>query len=127
VSWRNVVAGQRVPMELTSLGRAWLAAADEPVRQRLLAHFKARRGPEWDDLSREIAQAVASVRDTGYCWASWQPQVVALATPVTLQGHPVHVLNMSITGDEAAAAVVARLHEPLLALAKQLQERITAA
>ena len=27
VSWRNVVAGQRVPMELTSLGRAYLAAA----------------------------------------------------------------------------------------------------
>ena len=127
VSWRNVVAGQRVPMELTSLGRAWLAAADEPVRQRLLAHFKARRGPEWDELSREIAQAVGSVRDAGYCWASWQPQVVALATPVALVGHPVHVLNMSITGDEAATAVVDRLHEPLLALAKQLRERITAA
>jgi hypothetical protein len=52
---------------------------------------------------------------------------VALATPVALEGHPVHVLNMSITGDEAATAVVERLHEPLLALAKQLRERITAA
>jgi hypothetical protein len=40
-------------------------------------HFKARRGREWSELSCEIAQAVASVRDAGYCWASWQPQVVA--------------------------------------------------
>ncbi|WP_298233224.1 IclR family transcriptional regulator [uncultured Azohydromonas sp.] len=127
VSWRNVVAGQRVPMELTSLGRAWLAAADEPVRKRLLAHFKARRGREWGELSREIAQAVASVRDEGYCWASWQPQVVALATPIFPHGHPVHVLNMSVAGDETPQAVVERLQEPLLALAKQLQERLAAA
>lgn len=127
VSWRNVVAGQRVPMELTSLGRAWLAAADEPVRKQLLAHFKDRRGREWPALSREIAQALASVRDAGYCWASWQPQVVALATPIVLDSHSVHVLNMSVTGDEATTAVVERLHEPLLALAKQLRERIAAA
>ena len=32
VSWRNVVAGQRVPMELTSLGRAWLAVATDEQR-----------------------------------------------------------------------------------------------
>ena len=127
VAWRNVVAGQRVPMELTSLGRAWLAAADEPVRKRLLTSFKARRSGDWGGLSREIAQAVASVRDAGYCWASWQPQVVALATPVVLVGHPVHVLNMSVTGEETPQAVVERLHEPLLALAKRLQEGIAAA
>lgn len=126
VSWRNVVAGQRVPMELTSLGRAWLAVADEPVRGPLLAHFEARRGAGWEALSREIAQAVAQVREHGYCWASWQPQVVALATPVALPGHPVHVLNMSVTGDEAAGTVVERLREPLLALAKQLRERLAA-
>ncbi len=127
VSWRNVVAGQRVPMELTSLGRAWLAAADAPVRKRLLAHFKARRGRDWGGLSREIELALSSVRDEGYCWASWQPQVVALATPVFLDSHPVHVLNMSVTGDETPQAVVERLREPLLALARQLRERIAAA
>jgi DNA-binding IclR family transcriptional regulator len=127
VSWRKVVAGQRVPMELTSLRSAWLAPADEPVRERMLAYFKARRGGEWEGLSREIAQAVASVRDAGYCWPSWQPHVVALSTPVVLDGHPVHVLNMNITGDETATAVVDRLHEPLLALAKQLRERVAAA
>ncbi|MDZ5456747.1 IclR family transcriptional regulator [Azohydromonas lata] len=127
VAWRNVVAGQRVPMELTSLGHAWLAAADEPVRKRLLAHFKARRRGEWSGLSREITQAVANVKNAGYCWASWQPQVVALATPVVLGKHPVHVLNMSVTGEETPQAVVDRLHEPLLALAKRLQEGISAA
>ncbi len=43
VSWRTVVAGQRVPMELTSLGRAFLAATSDERRNALLAHFRSRR------------------------------------------------------------------------------------
>jgi DNA-binding IclR family transcriptional regulator len=124
VSWRNVVAGQRVPMELTSLGRAWLYAADDAARARLLSLFRQRRGSGWRALSRDIVAAIQSVRDHGYCWASWQPQGVALATPVVVPGHPVYVLNMSITGDAEPAQVVERLTEPLLRLGRRLQEDI---
>ena len=124
VSWRNVVAGQRVPMELTSLGRAWLAAAGDAVRARLMALFRERRRSGWRELAREIAAAIDSVREHGYCWATWQPQVVALATPLVVADHPVYVLNMSITGDAAPEDVVERLHEPLLSLGRRLQEAI---
>jgi DNA-binding IclR family transcriptional regulator len=125
VSWRNVVAGQRVPMELTSLGRAWLAAATEDDRGRLMAHFRERRSTGWRELSKEIAAAIDDVRRHGYCWASWQPQVVALATPVCVADHPVYVLNMSIAGDEAPAQVVDRLHQPLLRLGERVRESIS--
>ena len=57
-SHRTVVSGQRVPMALTSLGRAYLAVAPEAHRQRLLAHFKATRKVAWEPLAREIAQVV---------------------------------------------------------------------
>jgi DNA-binding IclR family transcriptional regulator len=124
VAWRNVVAGQRVPMELTSLGRAWLAAATEQQRSTLLAQFRARRGSGWRPLAGEINAAIESVQRMGYCWAAWQPQVVALATPVVLPGHPVYVLNMSITGDTEPVQVVERLHPPLLALAQRLRDLI---
>jgi DNA-binding IclR family transcriptional regulator len=124
VSWRNVVAGQRVPMELTSLGRAWLAAAPDDVRRALLDRVRARRRAGWRELSREITSAVDSVRRQGWCWASWQPQVVALAAPIVAAGHPVYVLNMSATSDAAPQEIVERLHEPLLALAQRLQEAI---
>ena len=83
VAWRNVVAGQRVPTELTSLGRVWLAIAPEPQRDVLMAQFKARRShSDWSLLEREIEKARLDVGRRGFCWASWQPEVVALAAPV---------------------------------------------
>ncbi|MDE1949053.1 MAG: IclR family transcriptional regulator [Burkholderiales bacterium] len=124
VSWRNVVAGQRVPMELTSLGRAWLAATDERTRRQLLARFRQRRGEGWPALAPAIAEAIESVRQRGYCWATWQPQVVALATPVALPDHPIYVLNMSVSGDTPATEVVERLHGPLMELAGRVSESI---
>jgi DNA-binding IclR family transcriptional regulator len=124
VSWRNVVAGQRVPMELTSLGRAWLAAASEPARRAWLDGLRSRRRSGWRELSREISAAIDSVHRDGFCWASWQPQVVALATPIAISGQPVYVLNMSVTSDARAEEVVERLHGPLLALAERLKDAI---
>lgn len=124
VAWRNVVAGQRVPMELTSLGRAWLAVAPESERLALLNQFRQRRSSSWPELARDIAAAIESVHQSGYCWASWQPQVVALATPLVVTDHPVYVLNMSVAGDVDAQAVVELLHEPLMNLAKRIGELV---
>lgn len=120
VAWRNVVAGQRVPMELTSLGRAWLSAATSEERRALFRVFKQRRSTTWSVLEREIEAAMDSVATHGYCWASWQPQVVALSTPLIVENHSVYVLNMSVTGEGEPNEVVARLHEPLMNLAKRL-------
>lgn len=124
VAWRNVVAGQRVPMELTSLGRAWLAAASVENRRQLMEQFQARRGAGWRAMARDISAAIASVREHGYCWASWQPQVVALAMPVVVADHPVYVLNMSVMGDAEPTAVVDRLSGPLQSLGRRLRESI---
>jgi DNA-binding IclR family transcriptional regulator len=125
VAWRNVVAGQRVPMELTSLGRAWLSAAPDETRRGLMAGFRERRASGWRELAPQIDAAIASVAQRGYCWAAWQPQVVALATPVVVKDHPIYVLNMSVTGDAEAKEVVDRLCEPLLSLRRRLQEAIS--
>lgn len=126
VSWRNVVAGQRVPIELTSLGRAWLAVAPDAVREALLQQFRGRHGArEWKRLQREIDDAMGSTRERGWCRASWQPGVVALATPLAI-GETVYVLNMSVSGAEDADAVVERLAGPLLALARRISAALPA-
>ncbi|MGC2780072.1 MAG: helix-turn-helix domain-containing protein, partial [Bradyrhizobium sp.] len=39
---RSIVAGQQVPMELTSLGRAYLAGIAEGDRAKLMAQFRRR-------------------------------------------------------------------------------------
>ena len=116
VALRNVVAGQRVPMELTSLGRAYLAIAPLERRATLLAHFAARRGGEWGQLTTDIETARQCVERHGYCIASWQPDVVALAAPLVTSGRPVYVLNVSVTSTAAIAEIESELREPLLTL-----------
>ena len=118
-SLRKVVSGQRVPMELTSLGHAYLAVAPEARRAELLKEFEARRS-DWPRLRKEIDKAMESVRRHGWCAASWQPEIVALATPLMLENERQHVLNVSVSSTEPAGEIAAELHAPLLALARQI-------
>lgn len=124
VSWRNVVAGQRIPMELTSLGRAYLAAAPEWRRNDLLAQFHQRRAKGWNTLLREITTAIEDVRQLGYCWASWQPEVVAVAAPIVVADSPIYVLNMSVSGTTTPKQFVASFRRPLLDLADRIRRAI---
>ena len=115
-SMRTVVSGQRVPIELTSLGRAWLAGAGDAERAALFGEFAARR-QEWPALRQEIDSAIVSVRERGWCAASWQAEVVAVSTPLVEEGGRRYVLNASVSTNGTLADVAAELSEPLLALA----------
>jgi DNA-binding IclR family transcriptional regulator len=127
VSLRNVVAGQRVPIELTSLGRAWLAAAPGAQRRELFALFKSRRAATWRALEKEILDAIEQVGTNGFCAASWQPEVVALATPIAVAGHPVYVLNVSVSVTGAGIPDASdRLSTPLLQLSGRVRDAISA-
>jgi DNA-binding IclR family transcriptional regulator len=119
VSLRNVVSGQRVPIELTSLGRAWLASAPDDRRLALFEDFASRR-KDWPQLRRQIDKAIESVRRRDWCAASWQPEIVAVATPLRLDGATGHVLNVSVSSSEPASEMAAELSAPLLALARRI-------
>lgn len=116
-SLRSVVSGQRVPMERTSLGRAYLASASGSKRQALLDYFQETRRTAWPNLSAEIALAIASVTEHNFCATSWQPEVVAVATPLSFQGTQ-YALNVSLSTAEPIHAVVAELAPKLLTLKK---------
>lgn len=122
---RQVVSGQRVPMELTSLGRAYLASAPAARRKALLAVFRQRRGAQWPALAAELQQAMAQMESEGYCVAAWQPEVVALATNLPGSRMPL-VVNVSVSTMEPLAGVVRELAPVLLKLtermARQLQQ-----
>ncbi|GGX21738.1 hypothetical protein GCM10007242_31200 [Pigmentiphaga litoralis] len=120
VALRNVVAGQRVPIELTSLGRAYLAVAPADRRRDLMERFRKQRGRGWPALDTEIRHAIIQVETRGYCVASWQPEVVAMATPVQIEGYPIHVMNASVTTTQAPDAIANELAPALMALAAQL-------
>lgn len=116
VSLRSVVAGQRVPIELTSLGRAYLAAIPEVQRGVILDTIKSRKSTCRGRLEAEIASSIESVATHGFCAVSWQPEVVALASPIVIDDHPVYVLNMSVTSQENIDVIARELAPPLLDL-----------
>lgn len=124
VALRSVTAGQRVPMELTSLGRAHLAVVDDMQRQMLLGHFRERRAGDWPTLLADLDAAKASIERKGYCSASWQPEVVAIATPLILPERPIYVLNVSVRTVAGIAATEKQLSARLLALRDEAQRAL---
>ncbi|WP_454720101.1 MULTISPECIES: IclR family transcriptional regulator [Cupriavidus] len=121
VSLRNVVTGQRVPIALTSLGRAWLAAAPAPEREALMRQFRQRFSAHWPELEADILAAIDHVQRHGWCAAGWQPEVVALSTPMQLGHYPLHVLNVSTSTRAGVAAASRELRPHLMRLAAQLR------
>lgn len=119
-SLRQVVSGQRVPMELTSLGRACLSALPEARGAELMAHFRAARKAQWRQLGPALRQSTADVASQGWCAASWQPEVVAVATPLQFQG-AVYALNMSLTTPGALDQEAGRLARLLMRLKREVE------
>lgn len=114
-SLRSVVSGQRVPMELTSLGRAYLHSAPDARRKALLAHFRHMRGAQWRTLGPQVRDALHSMEALGYCAAAWQPEVVAVATSLVVHGSH-YALNVSVATLEPFEPTVRELAPTLMEL-----------
>lgn len=123
---RTVVSGQRVPMELTALGRAHLACLTEDERAVRLESLERRCNRRWAGLKAQILSAIDEVQRLGYCVAGWQPEVVALAAPLQVAGHQSVVLNFSVRTADSAAAVSAHLSKPLLQLRDAIAHAVAA-
>jgi DNA-binding IclR family transcriptional regulator len=66
-------------------------------------------------LFEEINQAEKQMREHGYCHASWQPEVLALAKPIEL-GAQIYVVNVSVSSDEETAGLIRKLAPILIQL-----------
>lgn len=120
---RNVMNGQRLPMDITSLGRAYLSTLEEDQRKRLVELFKSRRcESRAAQLQLQIDEAVRSVQTHGYCVASWQPEVVAIATPLNLPAYRGHVLNISLATTSSPEEIVERYAPALIRLADAIRD-----
>ncbi len=122
---RSIVAGQQVPMELTSLGRAYLAGIPDVDRDGLIALFRRRSAAATKALINQVQKSIRAIRRDGYCAVSWQPGVLAVATPIMLEGLPVYALNMSVQDVEPSEVLGAELGEYLIAFAARCKEAIS--
>ena len=113
--FRHVMAGTRLPVAETALGRAWLAGLAPAARRAALASLAARHGTRWPATSREIGRALAQLERTGYCAVAWQTGLVSVATPLVVPGLAVHALNISFPAPDATRmAELERRYAPLL-------------
>ena len=71
-------------------------------------------------LGAAVRQSIEDVHSQGWCAASWQPEVVAVATPLPFQG-AVYALNMSVTTAAGPDAEAQRLAVLLLQLKRELE------
>lgn len=115
VAFRNVVSGQRVPMELTSLGRAYLATLPAAERRSLDIVFERRRQRTWRTVRSDIEAALLSIQQSGYCAAAWQPEVIAVAAPLKT-ANMAYAVNVSVLTTDPFDLVVRRLAPKLLTL-----------
>lgn len=112
---RNIVSGQRVPMELTSLGRAYLATAPNERFQMLAPIFKKRNGQNWPEIKKTIEASMKHMSIKGFCWASWQPEVLALSTAFH-SAEGICVINVSVSLQENLESRMETLAPHLLRL-----------
>ncbi|MGG5288870.1 IclR family transcriptional regulator [Pseudomonas shirazensis] len=123
---RNVLTGQRLPMDITSLGRAYLSILEDAQRRPLIELFRSRRcEARAGQLVLDIEAAIADVKKRGYCAASWQPEIIAIATPLNHPVYKAHVLNISLSTVEAQEDVIDRFAPILLSLAESIRASLS--
>ena len=83
-------AGSRIPLAVTSMGRAHLCGLAPPERRALVEELRREAGAGWPAVRRGIDQALRDHRAHGLCFSlgDWRPEVHAVAVPLVLPGEP---------------------------------------
>ena len=124
VALRVVAAGQRVPMERTSLGMAWIARLDPRSQANILHDLQKQKVKNWGAIETEIRQAIASIEKKSYGQASWLPEISAISTTVNLSQGRFASLNFSSPAQGNLNAVLEDYSCHLLDLRDSIESEI---
>jgi IclR family transcriptional regulator, mhp operon transcriptional activator len=133
LSQHRATIGIRIPMLVSSVGRAWLTwcAADE--REGTLALLRARPDAT-GDLARDGAYVKRVLRETrrrGYAlnngeWAS-EASVIAIGFPLRVGEHAIGAINLVLLKEAVSAREIANRYVPLLrGLADEISRGVSA-
>ncbi|WP_444756656.1 IclR family transcriptional regulator [Pseudomonas sp. A014] len=122
--FRHVTSGSRVPIELTSLGRAYLSTLPAAERRALLAELSRRHPSNWKAVKQEIDEALAMLAREGFCIAAWQVGITSIAVPLRLANGPTFVFNISFASQDYTRP---ELEKRLVPLLRTLLARVTEA
>lgn len=96
---RKVTSGSRVPLELTSLGRAYFASVAKASRDAAVKELAQRYGKQWSALKKEMARAMSEYAQHGYCHALWLPGLMGVGATVVGPDNVLYAVNISFEVD----------------------------
>ena len=87
--------GTYLPIHLSSVGRACLAAMPEDEREFLLDAIRSKHKDEWIKIKRDLDQSFKDYQDFGYCFSvgEWHKDVNSAAVPYFHEQHGLLVFN----------------------------------
>lgn len=120
LSQHRATIGIRIPMLVSSLGRAWLAWCAEEEREATLSLLR-QRVDAIGELARDASYVKRVVRETrrrGYAvnkgeWLS-EASVTAIGLPIKIGEHAIGAVNLVLQGSVVSDREIARRYVPLL-------------
>ncbi len=120
LSQHRATIGIRIPMLVSSLGRAWLAWCADEEREATLALLRSRTDAI-GEMARESAYVKRVLRETlrrGYAvnrgeWAS-EASVTAIGFPVRIGEHAIGAINLVLQNNVVSDRQIATRYVPLL-------------
>lgn len=87
--------GSRVPLALSAIGRAYLAALDEEAREALMRTLRARAGGAWRKEAAGLERALRDASLRGYCVSLGEshPDISAAAVSLLTPSGDIMALN----------------------------------
>lgn len=123
--------GDRVPLAVTSVGRAYLAALSDEARAPILEEIQRSDPAAWPKVRRGIENAIDSFRRRGFCTSigDWLREIHSTGVPLETQT-PYGMLALNI-GGLASSLPVAKIEKDLgprlVALARRVDDLLKSA
>ena len=117
--------GSRVPLPITSLGRAFLAALPERDRSVMLDQIRKRWRDDWTKVKAAIDKAERDIAQRGFCLSvgDWLPEINGAAVPIRANdGSTIYALNCAGPSFNLSREKLERDIGPrLVSLAREIQ------
>ncbi|MGO4714167.1 IclR family transcriptional regulator [Bradyrhizobium sp. 2TAF24] len=84
----RLATGSRMPVAVTAIGKAYLAAVADDERNSLMDAIRRQHGEDWPMIVRSVERATRDVAERGFCVSAgeWRKDINAVGAPVVAPG-----------------------------------------
>lgn len=80
----RLAPGSRIPIAVTAVGKAYLAAVPDGERDSILDAIRKQHGDDWPLITRSIEASIREVAERGFCTSAgeWRKDINAVGAPI---------------------------------------------